>query len=90
MAKINFTSALKRFFPRLTSVELPGETVSEVVQQLEKAYPGLTDYILDEQGKLRKHVNIFIGEELIQDKETLQDKLSPTDEVFILQALSGG
>lgn len=90
MAKINFTSALKRFFPGLTSIELPGETVSEVVQQLEEAYPGLTGYILDEQGKLRKHVNIFVGEELIQDKVTLQDKLSPTDEVFILQALSGG
>ena len=90
MATINFTSALKRFFPGLKSMEIAGETVSEVVEKLEQEYPGLTAYILDERGKLRQHVNIFIGEELIQDKETLQDKLSPQDEVFILQALSGG
>ncbi len=90
MATINFTSALKRFFPGLKSLEIPGGTVSEVVEKLEQEYPGLTGYILDEQGKLRQHVNIFIGEELIQDKETLQDKLSPQDQVFILQALSGG
>ncbi|MEM6628922.1 MAG: MoaD/ThiS family protein [Bacteroidota bacterium] len=90
MAKVTFTSALKRFFPGLKSIEVTGSTVSEVVQTLEKEYPGLTDYILDEGGSLRQHVNIFVGEELIQDKETLQDQVSPNDEIYILQALSGG
>jgi len=90
MPHISFTSALKRFFPGLKTLEIPGDTVADVIGHLERQFPGLADYICDDQGRLRQHVNIFIGEELIQDKETLQDSLAPSDEVFILQALSGG
>jgi len=39
---------------------------------------------------LRRHVNIFVGEEPIMDRDTLSDAVSPGDNVFILQALSGG
>jgi molybdopterin converting factor small subunit len=53
-------------------------------------YPGLTDYLVDEQGALRKHVNIYIGENLIEDRTNLKDIVNPSDEVLIFQALSGG
>ncbi|MEL6670894.1 MAG: MoaD/ThiS family protein [Bacteroidota bacterium] len=90
MPQIRFTSALKRFFPGLEPGPLPGETVAEVVQALNEKYPGLADYLVDEQGRLRKHVNIFIGNVLIKDKVNLKDKVGQGDEVFIMQALSGG
>lgn len=90
MAKINFTSALKRFFPSLETEQVSGENVSEVLQNLEKIHPGICDYIVDEEGELRKHVNIFLDGELIQDREGLQDAVEEQQEIFIFQALSGG
>lgn len=90
MPTINFTSALKRFFPDLEAEQIEGANVSEVLQNLEKIHPGICDYIVDEQGELRKHVNIFVDGELIQDREKLQDAVGEKDELFIFQALSGG
>ena len=90
MPKVNFTSALRRFYPDLQPYQVQAQTVAEVVDDLNQRYPGLADYLVDEQGRLRQHVNIFIGEKLIKDKIKLQDKLSDQDEVYIMQALSGG
>ena len=42
------------------------------------------------KGALRKHVNIFIGDELIRDKRALSDAVSAETRVYIMQALSGG
>jgi len=90
MARVKCTGHLRRFFPDLTEVELEGTTVAAVVQELNRLYPGIAAYIVDEHGALRKHVNIFIGEEPILDRLGLQDALDANAQVFILQALSGG
>jgi molybdopterin converting factor small subunit len=90
MPRVNFTFALKRFYPDLESFEVSASTVFDVIKGLDHKYPGLKDYLVDEQGRLRQHVNIFIGDKLIKDKERLTDHLSENDEVFIMQALSGG
>lgn len=91
MPVIRFTSHLQRFFPELQNgMRVDGETVAAVVNALNARYPGFADYVVDERGALRKHVNIFIGENLIHDRERLKDALAPGDQVFIMQALSGG
>lgn len=90
MAKVRFTSALKRFFPGLDEVESRGSTVKEVIEEVEQKFPGISDYILTEDGSLRKHVNIFLNEDLIHDRERLSDKVESENEVLIYQALSGG
>jgi molybdopterin converting factor small subunit len=90
MAKVNFTSALKRFFPNLESIEVKASNVKELLDQLEHHYPGMKSYVLDDAGRLRKHVNIFIGEDLIEDEENLNDAIFDSSQVHIFQALSGG
>lgn len=90
MPHVHFTRHLLRFFPTLTEGEVPGATVREVVDALDRRYPGLAAYVVDETGRLRRHVNIFVRDEPICDRETLSDKVSPDDKLFILQALSGG
>lgn len=91
MARVSFTSHLKRFFPDLAEEEqVPGATVREVLDELERRHRGLASYVVDDAGRLRRHVNIFVGEEPIRDREKLSDALAPGDRVFILQALSGG
>lgn len=90
MPQVSFTSALKRFFPDLDEVEVEAGTVVELLEQLEKRHPGLKDYLVDERGRLRKHVNIYIGEDLVEDRERLSDPVRASDQVLIFQALSGG
>ena len=90
MAHVKFTNHLKRFFPALSEVSVDGATVADIVSALESLHPGLSAYIVDERGALRKHVNIFIGETLVRDRQSLSDSVATGDEVFILQALSGG
>lgn len=90
MARVKFTPNLQRFFPDLTELEVDAATVAEAVRAVDQRWRGLGDYIIDEQGALRKHVNIFIGDELIRDKRTLSDEISADTRIYIMQALSGG
>jgi hypothetical protein len=90
MAWVSFTRHLQRFFPTLETCDVPGATVRELIDELERRHPGLAHYLVDETGRLRRHVNLFIGEEPVRDRAKLTDPLAPDSRVFILQALSGG
>ena len=90
MAQVKFTANLKRFFPDLREYEVEASTIAEALAAVDARWRGLADYIVDEHGALRKHVNIFIGDELIRDKRGLSDKISADTRITIMQALSGG
>lgn len=92
MAKVELTKHLFTFFPQLEGRELSvdASTVAEVVAELERIAPGFAFYVCDERGRLRMHVNIFVGDERIADRRTLSDRVDADSRVFIMQALSGG
>lgn len=92
MATVKLTRHLYEFFPALEEKQIvvPAGTIAEVVREIEKIAPGFAFYVCDERGRLRPHVNVFIGEEMIADRVRLSDPLKPDSQVFILQALSGG
>ena len=90
MVKVNFTRALKRFYPDLGPLEVECACIHDMIDILENKYPGLKSYLVDDRGQLRKHVNIFVQEKLVKDRVALTDKLEPGDEIYIMQALSGG
>lgn len=90
MPTVAFTRHLQRFFPTLAEGEVPGATVRQVIDEIERRHPGFASYIVDETGRLRRHVNVFVGDEPIRDRDHLGDAVAPDDRVSILQALSGG
>ncbi|WP_276483006.1 MoaD/ThiS family protein [Paraflavitalea pollutisoli] len=90
MPTVKFTQALKRFFPGLQNMQAGGKTLAAILDEMEGHFPGIRRYLLDEQGRLRKHVNIFIDGALIKDKTHLTDPFNDNSEIYILQALSGG
>jgi hypothetical protein len=90
MPTVKFTKALKRFFPQLTDTPAKGKTLAEILREMDLCYPGVRGYVLDEHGRLRKHVNIFIDGTIISDRMTLSDSFSDHSEIYIIQALSGG
>jgi hypothetical protein len=88
--RVRFTPHLRRFFPDLAEVEVEGATVAEVVRGLDARHPGLASYLVDEHGALRPHVNVFVGEATVHDRRALSDPVGPGDELYVMQALSGG
>ena len=92
MPQVDFTRHLTTLFPQLGAppMRVEATTLAEVVQHLEAIAPGIAFYICDERGRLRRHVNIFVDNELLIDRKALSDRLQPNSRVFIAQALSGG
>ena len=92
MVQVELTTHLYTFFPALRGVplQLEAATIAEVVRGLDSLAPGIGFYICDERGRLRQHVNVFIGNDMIRDRRTLSDPVAAGDKVSILQALSGG
>jgi sulfur-carrier protein len=90
MPTVKFTYALQRFFPGIKDMETQGSTIHEILSKVEARYPKIQSYLLDEQGSLRRHVNIFIDGKLITDRTGLSDTFSAGSEIHIFQALSGG
>jgi molybdopterin synthase sulfur carrier subunit len=79
MATVELTRHLYAYFPALEGKEIvvQASTVAEVVQGLERLAPGIAFYVCDERGRLRRHVNIFVGEEPVRDRDRLSDAVGP-------------
>lgn len=67
-------------------VDATGSTVGECLVTLERDYPDLKGWVLDDRGRIRRHVNVFVGD----TKATLDRAVRADDEVYLLQAISGG
>lgn len=90
MPTIEFTDILRRFFPALEPVQADDGSLYEIVTSLEERYPGLRNYLLDDQGNVRKHVAVAVNGTFIREKKARDIPLTAADRVLILQALSGG
>lgn len=89
MPQVVFTPNLQRHLscpPRAVA----GETVAATLQAVFADHPGLRGYVLDDQGRLRQHVAIFVDGRRINDRAHLSDPVRPESEVLVMQALSGG
>jgi molybdopterin converting factor small subunit len=73
-------------------VDLEGEpaTVGDAFETLWRLYPGVRDRLCDEQGKVRQHVNVFVGNESIRYTGGLATPLEHGSEISIVPAVSGG
>lgn len=90
MPRVEFTRHLVRFFPTLQDGEFAGGTLAEVIASIDRAYPGLAGYLCDDRGALRRHVNLFLDDELLRDRARLSEPLAEGTTISIFQALSGG
>lgn len=89
MASIAFTAHLAAVGPARPQA-CDGATLAEMLDQVAAGYPRLKAYVLDDQGRLRKHIAIFIDGTLVPRETALHRPLDPAAEVYVFQALSGG
>jgi molybdopterin converting factor small subunit len=85
--KVRIPSPLRSYTEQRAVVEAEGTTVAEVLDHLDRRFPGIRFRMVDEQDRLRQHMNIWVGSEPVTDLTT---PVAATDEVTIMQALSGG
>ena len=89
MPRVVFTPNLRRH------VECPetlveGTTVAAALAAVFAEHPRLRGYVLDEQGRTREHVMVFLNGRAIDDRVRLLDVVNEDDEIYVMQALSGG
>ncbi|MGE5540561.1 MAG: MoaD/ThiS family protein [Gemmatimonas sp.] len=89
MPTVSFTSALQRFLSAPTT-RVEGATVGAALEAVFRDRPALRGYVLDDQGAVRRHVNVFINGQPIRDRVRLSDPVAGEDEVYVFQALTGG
>jgi sulfur-carrier protein len=70
-----------------SKLDLDGETVAEVLSSLDQLYPGITFRFVDEHGNIRPHMKIYLNGKQVTKLST---SVLNSDEIFIIQALSGG
>jgi sulfur-carrier protein len=89
MAEIHFTSHLRNLVPD-GPLSASGVTVGEALDNLVAGQPHVRGYVLDDQGRLRKHVCIFADGERLAHDSALSRRIGPDTKLYVMQALSGG
>lgn len=84
-----FTENIQRHV-RCPPADADGHTVREVLERVFAANPRAREYVLDDQGAVRRHMVVFVDGRQIRDRGGLSDPVPPGGEVCVMQALSGG
>lgn len=85
--RVRVPTPLRSYTSGAAYVEAEGTTVSDLLNDLDRQYPGLRFRVVDEQGRLREHMKVFADADLIRDLDT---PVTGATEVTLMQALSGG
>ena len=88
--KVRIPTPLRKITADLEEVSATGANVQEVITDLEANYPGLKERICEEDGTLRRFVNIYLNDEDIRFAENLTTALKDGDELSIIPAIAGG
>ncbi|PKO56194.1 MAG: thiamine biosynthesis protein ThiS [Betaproteobacteria bacterium HGW-Betaproteobacteria-21] len=89
MPRIVFAPAIQRHVPSPVH-DVDASTVGAALGLAFAALPALRGYILDDQGRLRRHLAVFVDGIAIHDRHQLSDPVGTTSEIYVAQALSGG
>jgi molybdopterin converting factor small subunit len=84
---VRIPDPLRSYTDREKVVTASGTTIAELLADLDRQFPGIKFRMVDEQHNIRKHMKVFVNDESVRDLTTA---LQPTDEITIMQALSGG
>ena len=85
--RVRIPDPLRSYTEQQAVVDADGDTVAELLADLDGRYPGIRFRMVDEQNRIRKHMKVFVNDESVRDLDTA---ITDRDEITIMQALSGG
>ena len=90
MNRVRIPTQLRTLTNDASEVEAQGGTVSEIVDDLEARYPGLKERLMDDSGKLRRFVNIYVNDEDVRFLDGIGTEVPDGAKLSIIPAVAGG
>jgi molybdopterin synthase sulfur carrier subunit len=86
MALVHLRGPLRQLAGNRSEHDVAGATVAELLRELERTHPAMSGWVLDERGRVRRHINVFVNGERGEDANAV----GPQDRVEVLPGISGG
>lgn len=90
MIKVKIPQVLYKITQNKMEVEVEGRNITELIDNLDKKYKGIKERLCDEDGNVRRFINVYVNNEDIRFLEGQEMKLKDGDEVAIIPAIAGG
>lgn len=87
---IRIPTTLRPLSGGVSTVQVEGSTLGEILKSLNAAHPGFSDRLLDGDGNLHKFVNIFVADDDVRYMQGLETKIASGQTVSIIPAVAGG
>lgn len=87
---VRIPTPLRKLSAGADQVEVDGATIAEVLSALEAAHPGFREKLLDDEGRLRRFVNVYAGDEDVRFLEGLETPVKEGTQISIVPAIAGG
>ena len=89
-AKVRIPTPLRKLTNNEEIVEVSASTVGDAIVELQRRYPGIKERLLDENGAVRRFVNVYVNEEDIRFLQNQETPVKSGDEISIIPAIAGG
>lgn len=88
--KIRIPTPLRKLTNEAEIVEVDAVTIGAAILELQTKYPGIKERLMDDNGEVRRFVNVYVNEEDIRFLQNQQTPLKDGDEISIIPAIAGG
>ena len=88
--KVRIPTPLRKLTNNEELVEVKAATIGDVIMELQARYPGIKERLVDDNGEVRRFVNVYVNEEDIRFLQNQQTPLKDGDEISIIPAIAGG
>lgn len=90
MTIVRLPTPLRPYASGQSDIEVKGSTVSEALESLLGSYPALRPHLLNNENQLRPFVNLFLGEDNVNELQGMQTPLKEGDRLLLLPSIAGG
>jgi len=90
MPTVRFPAVMKYYVNNQTEFSVPASTVSELIENIIEQYPSVRFHLVDSEGNLRRHFNIFVNGTHIRDLSGMNTPLKEEDKVILMASAAGG
>jgi len=90
MATVRFPAVMKYYVNGQAEFSVSGSNVSELIEKIVEQYPSVKFHLLDSDGNLRRHFNIFVNSIHIRDLDGMKTPLKEDDRVILMASAAGG
>ena len=88
--KVRIPTPLRKLTNNEEVVEVKAETIGDAIVELQSRFPGIKERLVDENGEVRRFVNVYVNEDNIRDRKNMETELKAGDTISILPSIAGG